>query len=75
MKEIFKQLIDAKLDWEEVPNSSMLQARFRDKVASLRFNDWPEEVLCTIFVDADQQDWEDFPSNWTLPEHRQLQKA
>jgi hypothetical protein len=42
MKDIFKQLLDSKIDWEESPKTKYLQARFNDKVARLRFNDWPD---------------------------------
>ncbi len=68
MKDIFKQLIDAKIDWKESSDSPHLQAVFQNKVVTLRFNDWPDEILCTILIDGDEQDWEDFPPNWTLPE-------
>jgi len=34
----------------------------------LRFNDWPDEIMCTIFIDGEEQDWEDIPENWALPE-------
>jgi len=75
MKDIFKQLLDSKIDWEESPETKYLQARFNDKVARLRFNDWPDEILCTIFIDSEEQDWEDWPEHWTLPAHRRKQQS
>ena len=71
MKDIFKRLIRAKVDWQEVAGNPHLQASFEGKTATLKFNDWPDEVMCTISLDGDEQDWEDFPSNWTLPGHRE----
>lgn len=75
MKDIFKQLLDSKIDWEESPETVYLQARFNDKAARLRFNDWPDEILCTIFIDSDEQDWEDWPDHWILPAHRKKQQS
>jgi hypothetical protein len=68
MKDIFKQLIDSKIDWKELPDSPHLQSVFQNKVVKLRFNDFPDEVLCTIIIDDEEQDWDELPSNWTLPE-------
>jgi hypothetical protein len=67
MKDIFKRILDAKLDWKEVPDSLNLQARFEGKIATLRFNDWPDEIMCTIVIDGEEQDWEDIPESWSLP--------
>jgi hypothetical protein len=67
MKDIFKRMLDAKISWQEVPENPHLQAVFEGKVAKLRFNDWPDQIMCTIFIDGDEQDWEDIPENWTLP--------
>lgn len=67
MKDIFRRLLDERISWKENPGSKHLQAVFEGKIATLRFNDWPDEVMCTIFIDDEEQDWEDIPSNWTLP--------
>ncbi len=67
MKEIFKRMLDTKIDWQEVSGNPHLQAQFEGKIVTLRFNDWPDAVMCTIFIDGDEQDWEDLPDIWTLP--------
>jgi hypothetical protein len=67
MKDIFKRLLDAQINWKEAPGNPHLQAFFEGRIATLRFNDWPDEIMCTILIDGEEQDWEDLPPNWTLP--------
>jgi len=68
MKDIFRRLLDSRISWKETPGSKHLQAVFEGKITTLRFNDWPDEIMCTIFIDGEEQDWEDIPENWALPE-------
>lgn len=67
MKDIFRRLLSAQINWKEGPGGGRLQAAFEGQIATLRFNDWPDEIMCTIFIDGEEQDWEDLPPNWTLP--------
>jgi hypothetical protein len=72
MKDIFEELLKATINWQEArDHSNLLEASFQGKVVRLRLNHFSEEVLCTLFADGEQQDCDDLPSNWTLPEHRQ----
>ncbi len=36
----------------------------------LRLNDFPEENIATLIFQDSQIEIEEFPSNWTLPKHR-----
>jgi hypothetical protein len=70
MKDIFERLLAAKIDWLEPPSSLYFQATFEGKNVRLRINDFPEEIMCTMFVDNEEQNWDQFPPNWILPRHR-----
>jgi hypothetical protein len=67
---IFERLLAAKIDWLEPPGSQYCQATFEGKSVGLRLNDFPEEIMCTMFIDNEEQDWHQFPPNWSLPRHR-----
>ena len=72
MKDVTTELLKAKIDWQKVSDSPpVFETQFQNKSIRLRLNDFPEEVLCTLFVDDDEVDLDDFPSNWTLPRHRE----
>lgn len=76
MKDIFKDLLRANIDWQQSPEDpKLLQAYFQSKLVKLKLNDFPAEIMCTLIVDSDEQNWDDFPSNWTLPEHRDKKTA
>ena len=36
----------------------------------LRLNDFPEEPLCTLIWEGNEQDLDDLGKHWTLPKHR-----
>lgn len=40
---------------------------FEGQLATLRFSDWPDEIMCATFWDSEEQDWEEISPNWTLP--------
>lgn len=66
MKDIFKEIVDAEIHWEEL-SGPYFQARFRDKAVKLRLNDFPDEILWTLIVDGEELDLEETPARWSLP--------
>lgn len=69
MTNIFDEIRDSQIDWEEL-SGPYFQARFRGKIVKLRLNDFPDEVLWTLIVDGEEQNLEETPALWTLPKQR-----
>ncbi|MCC6979272.1 MAG: hypothetical protein IT343_13190 [Candidatus Melainabacteria bacterium] len=66
MKQIFQEIVNAKIQWEET-SGPFFQTRFKDKIVTLRMNDFPDEVLWTLIIDSEELDLEETPTLWTLP--------
>ena len=72
MKTEIEQMQAARLDWEQTPQSAYLfSSVFKSRLVYLRLNDFPDEPLCTVVLEDQEIDLEDFPKNWTLPKHRE----
>lgn len=64
-------LLQTRVDWKTSDDDPyVFQALYRGNVARVRFNDFPDEPICTVIVDGVETDLEEFPDCWTLPRHR-----
>lgn len=65
-------LIVTEIDWIAEANEPYMHYAIVDgKTIRLRLNDFPDEPICTVFIDGKGFDIEEFPRpNWTLPAHR-----
>jgi hypothetical protein len=71
MTSVLEQLQNAKMDWQTTSESPYIfQAVFEGKTIRLRLNDFPDEPLCTVFIEGTETDLHEFPTFWTLPRHR-----
>ena len=71
MSNVAEQLQRTNIGWQKTNESAYLfKALFNGKEVRLRLNDFPDEPLGTLFVDAHEVQIEDFPRCWTLPRHR-----
>jgi hypothetical protein len=66
-----RDIFNRKIDWESTESPQVLRAVVRGKELRLRFNDFPEEPLCTLIWEGGEQDLNDRGPNWTLPEERE----
>jgi len=66
MNDIFTR----KIDWENTDSPHVLRAVVDGREIRLRFNDFPEEPLCTLIWEGGEQNLNDRGPDWTLPEER-----
>ena len=66
-----RDVFNMKIDWENTSSPQVLRAVVNGKEVRLRFNDFPEEPLCTLIWEGGQQDLSDRGPLWTLPEERE----
>ena len=66
MKAIFQEVINTEILWEKCPGP-YFQADYKEKLLTLRLNDFPDEVLLTLIIDGDEQDLEETPKSWKIP--------
>jgi hypothetical protein len=72
MRKEIERIQAARLDWEPTPeNAFLFQSLFRNRLVHLRLNDFPDEPLCTVILEGQETDLEEFPKSWTLPKHRE----
>jgi hypothetical protein len=68
---LINRLKETKLDWESLPeNPYLFSLPKQNKEIRLRLNDFPDEPICTLIINGEETDLEEFPALWSLPEHR-----
>jgi len=70
-KEVLNSLRRRSIEWQYSPHSKYEFYSCVDGVTvGLRLNNFPDESVCTLIVNDDEADLEEFPSSWALPKHR-----
>ena len=70
-KKLLERLRRRKIEWQYTPQSRFeFYGTSDDVTVRLRLNDFPDEPLCTLILNGDEADLEEWPSRWTLPKHR-----
>jgi hypothetical protein len=68
---IIDQLVTAPIDWMQTGKEKwILHAELDGRRIMLRFNDFPDENICTVFLDNEKHELEEIPKCWTLPAYR-----
>ena len=71
MNDYLAKLQQTPIGWMETAESRyVFHALVSGKELKLRLNDFPDEPLCTIIIDQQETDLDEFPKVWTLPRHR-----
>jgi hypothetical protein len=65
------QLLTTHIDWVQTGEEKwILHVELDGGRINLRLNDFPEENLCTVFLDNQKYELDNLPTCWTLPAHR-----
>lgn len=60
-----RDLQNAEVIWTEAKQGhAMYEAVYRGELVKLRLNDFPDEVLLTLFIRDKETDLEEFPKGW-----------
>lgn len=71
MNTYINKILESKIDWEKSKTEEyFFQTIFDGRKILLRLNDFPDEPICTIIINSQETDIEEFPEKWTLPAHR-----
>ena len=66
-----EELLETRINWEnDNRQKSLLSTMIRGEKIYLRFNDFPEEPLCTVIFPGVRQDLDDCPEWWIIPKYR-----
>jgi hypothetical protein len=65
------QILSTPIDWVQTGVEKwILHTELDGRRINLRLNDYPEENLCTVFLEDQKYELDDLPKCWTLPAHR-----
>lgn len=71
MKDIFNLILSEKIKWTPTNDEEFtFSSTYEGKIIKLRMNDFPDEPLCTLFINNEERDVDEFPENWSLLKRR-----